>query len=184
MGRKLIAHVAALAAVAALIGTGLGGPARAQTFEAGPSRAVIAGFETGSFYGEIVAVQSTRVSDVGVDGGSYGCVVFGSTVSRQQDEACGPMTIELDPLLDTGRVTATLDSLLGTITLDVTVVATGAPQADVQPHVTSVEATFGAVVSRAGEASGTIGSTGVGQNEGSSWYGQLTQQAKGRVALP
>lgn len=185
---RRIRHLLLAALVAVLVVTGTDAPlAGASVFEAGPSEAVVAGFEHGRFFAEVVGIDGLTVSDTGVVQESVACIRFGLLDGTRVDEACGPVAVNIDPFLHVGHVQGTLDSLLGEINVDLTVTGTGAPSATFVSGLDGVVYTSNVSVSRVGEVTGTIGSTAlgaIGSTEGSSWYGQLVKEQAGRVALP
>lgn len=88
---------------------------------------------------------------------------------QAEDRACGLLSVEIDPVLMTGRATGTIPSDLGAITVDVTLTTdptrrpAASPFAAALPPPNAVAAA-GVRVQRFGLLSGTIASSAIGGN--------------------
>lgn len=187
--RRLLSIITLSLAAALVAQAGTGPALAAAGFDAGPSRSVGATFESATFFGEIIAVDTTTLTSdsLSTTQTMNACIAYGRVDSgRLTEGACGPVTVSVDYLLDSGRVTGSIPSSEGLINIDLTVTGMGQPSATVSPFYDAISVAFTAAVARPGDATGviTVGPNDVLANAGSSWYGQLVEQATAEVRLP
>ena len=185
--RRLLSFITLTLAATLAAQAGTGTAFAAEGFTAGPSRSVGVIYDDGKWYGELIAVDSTTFSSAsaGVTQTVNACVAYGRSGGAILDSACGPVRVDVDPLLEVGRVAGTITGTYGSIVLDLTVTAVGGTTAGVTQTFGVMSVSLTGATSRAGDVSGTITTAfGTMTAAGSSWYGQLVQEAKAEVGLP